>query len=191
MKTNSRRCFSAEILWSQTYAYKTNICTWMKRWHAHVMHKIYLQDIINSVRSRPLKEILVLLLLTFFLSSSMALAQVSSWEVGRGVISGEGAESGLSLKISLRNAGAPSSDPVKVMGRWTRSEPGKKAISALDLKSFVELGLFTREVRMKQTAILDMMLEPLGAIPDGIRALEVAVITGKKITDGVVILIDR
>jgi hypothetical protein len=77
------------------------------------------------------------------------------------------------------------------MGRWTRSGPGKKAISGGELTSFIELGLFTREVKMKQTAILDMWLGPLGPRPDGIRALEVAIITGEDITDGIVISIDR
>lgn len=191
MNNISRWCFSAEEFSSRTNAYKTIIWTWMNRWRAQAMHKKYLRDITGYALSRPIKEGLVLLLLTLFMSSSAALAQSSSWKVGRGVISGEEAGSGLSLKISLRNAGAPSSDPVRVMARWTRSGPGKTAISGGELKSFVELGLFTREVKMKQTAILDMWLGPLGTRPDGIMALEVAIITGKKITDGLVLLIDR
>ncbi len=174
--------------WNLMSIYKRIIETGIKRWQVHVMRKLSLRVITNTVRWRPMRYLLGLLLLTLCLSSSSALAQEASWKVGRAVISGGEAERGLRLKISLRNAGAPSSDSVMVFGRWTRSNPGKKSISSNDLKSFVELGLFTIEVKMKQTAILGLMLEPLGPLPVGIRALELAIITGKGITDGIVIL---
>jgi len=155
------------------------------------MRDICLKDITGPALSWPIKEGMVLLLLTLFMASSVALAQSSSWKVGRGVISGAGAGSGLSLKISLRNTGAPSSDTVRVMGRWSGSAPGRSNITEAELTGLVELGLFTREVKMKQTAILDMWLGPLGPRPVGVRALEVAIITGKGISDGVVLSIDR
>ncbi|MFQ5465806.1 MAG: hypothetical protein ACE5EI_07755 [Thermodesulfobacteriota bacterium] len=147
-------------------------------------------EILDLLRWRSSACIFVTALLAVILTSSGAAAEGSSWKVGRGVISGSGAGSGLSLKISLRNAGAPSTGAVRVLGRWTGSRPGRNKISRRELSGFRELGLFTREVEMKQTVILEMTLAPLGPRPAGKRAVEVAVITGSGITDGVVIPID-
>ena len=123
----------------------------------------------------------------YCLSSSFAIAQSSSWKVGRGAISGSRAGSGLSLKISLRNVGAPASDTVTIMGRWSRSQPGKRSISGSELASFVELGVFTRAFAMKQTVILELELAPLGFKPSQMRAIEIAIVTDNRVTDGAVI----
>lgn len=170
--------------------YKVDICTGSKRWQAQAMGKTFLMEILDLLRWRSSACIFVTALLAVILTSSGAAAEGSSWKVGRGVISGSGAGSGLSLKISLRNAGAPSTGAVRVLGRWTGSRPGRNKISRRELSGFRELGLFTREVEMKQTVILEMTLAPLGPRPAGKRAVEVAVITGSGITDGVVIPID-
>ncbi len=188
MSISRRMRVPAVTYWDLMVIYKRTTQTGIKRWQVHVMRKLSLREITKSVHWRPMSHIMGLMLLMLFLSCSSASAQGSSWEVGRAVISGGEAGSGLSLKISLRNAGAPSSESVRVLGRWTGSGPGKKSISGSDLGTFVELGLFTMEVKMKQTAILDMGLRPLGAIPAGMRGLELAIITGKSITDGVVVL---
>ena len=155
------------------------------------MQKTTLPDAIRPLRRRASICVFILCALMLLLSTSAVLAGGSFWKVGQGVIYGAKAGGGLSLRISLRNNGAPSSDTVRIMGRWTRSGPGKTVISGNELSSFVELGLFSREVKMKQTAILNMALGRLGAKPVGVRAVEVAVITANTITDGVVILNDQ
>jgi len=171
--------------------YKADRRTGSKRWQAQAMGRTFLMEILNLQRWRSSAYVLAAALLAVMLTSSGAAAgEGASWKVGRGVISGSGAGSGLSLKISLRNAGAPSTGAVRVLGRWTGSRPGRKKISRRELSGFRELGLFTREVEMKKTAILEMTLAPLGPRPAGRRAVEVAVITGSGITDGVVIAID-
>jgi len=136
---------------------------------------------------RPLLNVTTLTLLLLLVLSSPVGAQSASWRVGRGSIYGVNAGSGLNVKISLRNAGAPSSDAVRIVGRWTRSQPGRTNPSVSDLAHFVELGIFTREVSMKQTVILVMKLAPLGSSPTGGETLEIAVVTGGEVTDGVVI----
>ena len=177
-----------DTFWSPKRIYMRTMQAGINKWQVHVMRKHTFQEKMKSIQWRPIGYITGFVLLTFFLFTSSALAEGSSWKVGRAVISGGGAGSGLSLKVSLRNVGNPSSDQVRVLGRWTRSKPGKKSIQGNDLGSFTQLGHFTLEVQMKQTAILGMRLDSLGAIPAGIRAVELAIITGKGITDGIAVL---
>ena len=138
-------------------------------------------------RRRLIPSVTTVALLLLLVLSSPVVAQSASWRVGRGAIYGVSAGSGLSVKISLRNAGVPASDAVRIMGRWSRLQPGRTNLSVNELANFVELGLFTREVSMKQTVILVMKLAPLGASPTGGESLEIAVVTGGEVTDGVVI----
>ena len=141
----------------------------------------------RHLRSLLLPAIAVTVLL---LATSVAQAEDSAWKVGRGFISGHGGGSGLTLKLSLRNTTSPSPDQVRIMGRWSGEGPGKRSISTEELRTFVELGLFAREVRMKQTVIVEMVLAPLGPRPGNWKNVEVAVITGNTVTDGVVIAAD-
>ena len=175
------------ILWNSGRAFKVVICTGMKRWQRHSIEKGTLPDITNLVQRQSLRWVVLLTVMTLLFSSSFAIAQSSSWKVGRGVISGSRAGSGLSLKISLRNVGAPASDTVTIMGRWSRSQPGKRSISGSELASFVELGVFTRAFAMKQTVILELELVPLGFKPSQMRAIEIAIVTDNRVTDGAVI----
>lgn len=170
--------------------YKARTCTGTKRWQVHAMGRTLLTEISSLVWWRRPRRIFALAMLTLFLLSSVAVAGGASWRVGRGVIYGPGAEGGPSLKISLRNAGSPSTGAVRVFARWTAEAPGKRTISRGELSGFKELGFFSREVEMRKTVILEMTLAPLGSRPAEKRAVEVAVITGTGITDGVVIPMD-
>ena len=91
------------------------------------------------------------------------------------------------MKISLRNVGAPASDTVTIMGRWSGALPGRRRISSSDLAHFVELGVFTRAFAMKQTVILELELAPLGSKPPQRKAVEIAIVTDREVTDGVVL----
>jgi len=75
------------------------------------------------------------------------------------------------------------------MGRWSGARPGKRSISGSDLAHFVELGTFTRAFAMKQTVILELELAPLGSKPPQRKAVEIAIVTGRRVTDGAVISI--
>ncbi len=190
MILSNNACAPVSTPWDRAREYKTKIWRKMKRCQIQAMNNMFVLYLTNFVHWRSSRYIVAHALLTLFLSSSLAFAQGSSWKVGRGVISGSRAESGLSLKISLRNTGAPSTDTVSIMGRWSQSQPGKKSIAGSELASFVELGYFTREVEMKQTVILEIKLAPLGLRPAQKKNLEIAVITGSEITDGAVIPIN-
>ena len=184
----SRKTWESEvILWNLGRVCKVKICTGMKRWQKQSIDKNTLPDITHFIQQQSLRWVVLLTVLSLCLSSSFAIAQSSSWKVGRGVISGSRAGSGLSLKISLRNVGAPASDTVTIMGRWSRSQPGKRSISGSELASFVELGVFTRAFAMKQTVILELELVPLGFKPSQMRAIEIAIVTDNRVTDGAVI----
>jgi hypothetical protein len=178
---------SEVILWNLGRACKVKICTGMKRWQKQSIDKNTLPDITHFIQQQSLRWIVLLTVLSLCLSSSFAIAQSSSWKVGRGAISGSRAGSGLSLKISLRNVGTPASDTVTIMGRWSRSQPGKRSISGSELASFVELGVFTRAFAMKQTVILELELAPLGSKTPQIKAIEIAIVTDNRVTDGAVI----
>lgn len=69
----------------------------------------------------------------------------------------------------------------------TQSPPEKKEDQAPELRSFTQLGSYTREVALKQTAILDVSLQPLGPPPSGRPALELVILTGSQETDRQVI----
>ncbi len=184
----SRRTRTPEaILWNSGRTFKVVTWTGMKRWQRHQIKKSALPAISSLALRQSLIWVTLLTVLTLLFSSSFAIAQSSSWKVGRGAISGSRAGSGLSLKISLRNVGAPASDTVTIMGRWSSSQPGKRSISGRDLAGFVDLGVFTRAFAMKQTVILELELAPLGFKPSQMRAIEIAIVTDNRVTDGVVI----
>lgn len=139
-------------------------------------------------RSGMLKMIMAGIIISVILgafSTGVSMAgQASSWKVGRAVVQ---PENKMTLKLSLRNEGGPSKEPVRIFGRWSQAAPGKSVISPSELGRFTELGSFAKEVELKQTAILEIPLASLGAAPQGKAALEIAVMTRQDLTDGQVI----
>lgn len=187
MISSRKRQASGGRLPHQVRSCKVTAPTRMKRWQKHSTGKSALPTISHLAQRQPLLWVVLITVLTLFFSSSFAIAQSSSWKVGRGVISGSRAGSGLSLKVSLRNVGAPASDTVTIMGRWSNAQPGKRRISGSNLASLVELGTFTRAFAMKQTVILELELAPLGSKPPESKGVEIAIVTGRNVTDGAVI----
>lgn len=110
-----------------------------------------------------------------------AQAASASWQVGRGIVQkGRPAV----LKLSLRNDGTTSKEAVRILGRWAQGAPGKRGFSSGELGAMSELGSFSGEVELKKTAIIEVPLSALGTPPAGTRVLEIAVITGRDVTDG-------
>lgn len=122
------------------------------------------------------------------LVAGSVVAAGAAWKVGRASVTG--APGSETLKISLRNTGAPSDEEVRILGRWTPRAPGPSTITQSDLGSLGELGTYSRDVRMKQTAIIEIPLDTLGPREAGGKNLEVAVVTGGRITDGIIIGIE-
>lgn len=119
-----------------------------------------------------------------YLTPQVEAAQGASWQIGRGAVQKAQGSQAATLKLSLRNDGAPSKANVRIMGRWSQGAPGKRSFSAGELASFSELGSFAKEVELKSTAILEVSLAPLGT-PQALRStLEIAVVTDKELTDG-------
>ncbi len=87
----------------------------------------------------------------------------------------------LILRLSLRNEGEPGKAHLKIKGKWATVEGNKKP------DNLKNLGSYTREVALKQTAILVISLEPLGSMTHGATALFLLVKTGPKETDRKVI----
>lgn len=116
-----------------------------------------------------------------FLVPHAQAASSASWQVGRGVVQ-KGQP--VVLKLSLRNDGAPSREGVRILGRWAQGAPGKRGFSAGELGSMSQLGSFTGEVELKKTAIIEVPLSALGTPPPGKGVLEIAVLTGRELTDG-------
>lgn len=106
----------------------------------------------------------------------------ASWQVGRGVVQKTAGPP--VLKLSLRNDGSPSKEPVRVLARWGYGTPGKRAFSTGDTGSMSELGLFSGEVALRKTAIIEVPLSALGTPPAGRAVLEIAVLTAGAVTDG-------
>lgn len=134
----------------------------------------------EKARSRALFLALGLLLVLGLIYLPSAQAAQASWQVGRGVIQ----KAPPVLKLSLRNDGAASKEGVRILGRWAQGAPGKRAFSSGELGSMVELGSFTGEVALKKTAIIEVPLSALGNPPAANAVLEIAIMTGKEITDG-------
>lgn len=123
----------------------------------------------------------VLVLLMGFLGSAAAGPAEPLWKVGRAKVvlqEDTGGSVTWHLRVSLRNEGRPGKAPVRILGRWagSRRPPGIET-------DFVELGRYSQEVALKQTAILALSLRPLGPVPKGNPPLEVVVLTGKQKTD--------
>lgn len=110
-----------------------------------------------------------------------AEAASASWQVGRGIV--QKGQPNI-LKLSLRNDGTTSKEAVRIIGRWAQGAPGKRGFSSGELGSMNELGSFSGEVALKKTAIIEVPLSVLGTPPAGTRVLEIAVITGRDVTDG-------
>jgi hypothetical protein len=111
-----------------------------------------------------------------------AAAQGASWQVGRAAI--QKTASHPVLKLSLRNDGTASNEGVRILGRWAQGNPGKRGFSAGELGAMTELGSFAGEVALKKTAIIEVPLSGLGTPPAGRTVLEIAILTGREITDG-------
>lgn len=125
---------------------------------------------------------LVIFLLVAFYGTSFAGSAESLWKVGRAKIEvkKEGGGQELILRLSLRNEGQPGKAHLEIKGQWTKGGNNKKPDNLKDL------GSYTREVALKQTAILVISLDPLGSMPHG-EALFLVVKTGPKETDSKVI----
>ncbi len=96
------------------------------------------------------------------------------WKVGRAIIQQDRTGSdGLFLKLSLRNEGKPGKASVEILGRW---KGGRR-------DNFVLLERLTKEVALKQTAVVVIALEPLKPVPPGTPSLELLVMTGSRETD--------
>ena len=100
---------------------------------------------------------------------SSAAGAAPDWKIGRSII--RQTPSGALLKLSLRNQGGPGKDEVRLLGRWL---VGNTAM--------VTLGQYSRQVALKQTAILHVPLSALGPRP-GNAPLELVVYTGNQRTD--------
>ena len=74
---------------------------------------------------------------------------------------------------SLRNEGKPGKTPVKILGGWKRKKD----------KEFTLLSKLTKEIELKQTAVVIIPLEPLGPVPSGKPSLELLVMAGSRETD--------
>ncbi len=144
-------------------------------------------------RSAPgLVALLAIVIITVLLAAaSTATAAEAAWKVGRGHVTGPGRAGGTTLEVSLRNTGSVSAEEVRILGRWTTRGAGPGSIGERDLASLAELGVFTRETRMKQTAIVEMLLDPLGPAPAGGHNIEIAVVTGGRLTDSTVIAAEQ
>ncbi len=131
--------------------------------------------------TRKLSSILLMaLLLTGFMETASAGPLEPSWKVGRAKIElqkDNGGQRRLYLKLSLRNEGDPGNIPVEILGRWGKSIQHQKE------EDFTQLGRYTRQVALKQTAILVISLESLGPVPRGKPPFELVVITGSRVTD--------
>lgn len=81
------------------------------------------------------------------------------------------------VKMSLRNEGGGGTAPVQIYGRWSGAN--------LTAQNPVLLGLFTKEVALTQTAIIDVALTPLAykAGTAGKIVLELIVTTGGRESD--------
>jgi hypothetical protein len=116
--------------------------------------------------------ILIGALVIGLIGTVIAAPREPSWKVGRAVIQNDERKD-LSLKLSLRNEGKPGKTPVKILGRWK----GKQN------KEFTLLSQLTKEIELKQTAVVIIALELLKPIPPGTPSLELLVMTGSRETD--------
>jgi hypothetical protein len=78
----------------------------------------------------------------------------------------------VTLKLALRNDGAPGNVPVKILGRWMTQPP----------RPFTLLSTYTFEVAFKQHAIVEAQLFPM-FLPAGKAMAELSVVTGIEETD--------
>jgi len=117
---------------------------------------------------------LFLFLVTVLLyGTSLVEASDSAWKAGRAKIEASGDV--LTLRLSLRNEGKAGRESLEILGRWKNTGADYK-----------KLGSYTKEVALKQTAILMVPLKALGTAPAG-SALEITLKTGSKDTDHQVI----
>jgi hypothetical protein len=144
------------------------------------------KSIFSRLGNIMVKDSCKIFLILIFTSSLLGLMKIPAsaasnpfWKVGRAKVEVQKDAPGqdiLSLKLSLRNEGKPGSTPVKIMGRWGGSGQTQQG-------EFTQLGLYTQQVALKQTVILMISLESLGAVPQGVNSLELLVITGSDETD--------
>jgi len=71
------------------------------------------------------------------------------------------------------------------MKRWLKY--ATRSISGSEPARFVEPGVFTRPFAMRRTVILEIELAPLDLKPPQKEAVEIAVVTGRRVSDGAVI----
>ncbi len=89
----------------------------------------------------------------------------------------------LQVKLSLRNQGKPDRAAVRLFGRWVTAGQPPQTLTPQELRAFVLLGRYEREVAMKQTVIVTAPLAALRSPPTGSHVLELAVFTGTAVTD--------
>lgn len=119
-----------------------------------------------------------------FLTASAAATDTARWTIGHVALQMDsGAHGQLQVKLSLRNQGKPDRVPVRLFGRWIATAQAPRRITAQDLRAFVLLGRYEREVAMKQTAVVTAPLTALRSPPPGSDLLELAVFTGTVMTD--------
>ena len=114
-----------------------------------------------------LNSLFIFLVTLAFCGTSIAEASDSNWKAGRAKIEASGDV--LTLRLSLRNEGKAGRDSLVILGRWKDS--GSK---------YKSLGDFTKEVALKQTAILMIPLKSLGSASS---PLEITLKTGTQETD--------
>lgn len=128
------------------------------------------------------------------------------WKIGRAVISkraraDDNRRKEPFLKLSIRNKGPGGTEQVAIYGRWSgkKDRTGRRYRAGRDapplnqapvrraqkgsLRDFFRLGLFTREVARKQTAILEVSLRSLGPMPRNARSVELIILSGQVETD--------
>lgn len=125
----------------------------------------------------------IIWVMTFFLMAFCGTANAENaspvWKVGRAKIEAKNDDAGqerLLLRLSLRNDGKPGKAPLEIKGRWSAKDNSKP-------EGLKKLGTYTREVALKQTAILVISLEPLGGVPQKNISLELVILTGSQETD--------
>lgn len=122
--------------------------------------------------------VLIGALLIGWIGTVTAAPREPFWKVGRAVIQLDAqGQKELRLKLSLRNEGKPGKTPVQILGKWKKMKG----------KEFTLLSKLTKEVELKQTAIVVISLEPLEPIPPGRPPLELIIKTGSRETDQKVI----